>query len=236
MNVIDDLLTTFEKEALDGWPEELQKYFAKNMNAMLKGRGLLEQSLEERISSKISAVTLQSSEPLRVYDYKRAAKEANRSVKTISRNANNGTLRTIEINGRPHVFAEDLEAYVLESNKTSNKKSSGRKNAPKSERKKRKELIDNYFADNDTVIAGDLADLLHDNCDYSNTDNPRSSAFSTIRDRVKNGAFVNLTKLDEEKVVTREDTIALAGYEPQQKLNFDFSKSQVDPEDMLIAW
>jgi len=224
---VDDVLTTIEIKVIDVLTEEQKTYFAKNMNDILTKRGLLDQSASETLSDRIDAIINRSHEPLSVCDYEKAAEKANRSKKTIERYANRGVLRNIKVNGRLHVFEEDLKVYIDE-------KSSNRKPARKLERMKREEFINNYFANNDTVIAGDLADLLHDNCDYSNTDNPRSSAFSTIRDRVNNGTFVNLTKLDEERAVTREDTIALAGYKPQQQLSL--STLQQDYEDIFTAW
>lgn len=228
---VDDVMTTIEMKVIDVLPEELQIYFAKNINEILTKRGLLEQSASETLSDRIDAIINRSHEPLSVCDYAEAVKKSGKTNKVISNKACDGTLRSIVINGKKHVFIADLEAYMAGT--TGSVK---RTKALQPEIDKRNKFIEDYFANNDTAIVGDLADLLHDNCDYSKAQTPRDAALSTIRTRVNSGIFVNLTKLAGEGKITREDTVALAGYKPQQQLALDISKLQQDYEEIFTAW
>jgi hypothetical protein len=226
---VDDVLTTIELKVIDVLTEEQQNYFAKNMNDILTKRGLLDQSASETLSDRIDAIINRSHEPLEVCDYAEAARKSGKTNKVISNNVCNGTLRSIIVNKKKCVFVADLEAFM--AGKTGSFK---RTRASQSEIDKRNKFVKDYFADNGTATAGDLADLLHDNCDYSSCKDPRDGALSTVRGRINSGLLVNLTKLAGEDRLTREDTVALAGYKPQQQLSL--SKLQQDYEDIFTAW
>ena len=191
---------------------------------------MLDQSASETLSDRIDAIINRSHEPLEVCDYAEAAKRSGKSRKVISNNVRDGVLRIIVINKKKYVFVADLEAFM--AGKTSSVKK--RTRAPQPEIDKRHKFVEDYFVDNDTVTAGDLADLLHDHCDYSKCANTRDGALSTVRGKILSGLLVNLTKLAGEGKLKREDTIALAGYKPQQQLSL--STLQQDYEDIFTAW